>query len=67
MILEHGWRQVTGYRVDGWYGMIWVYMWFYGWGNMFVEAWATKGMMSAVLVPQYLRLTTYIFHPLVGL
>ncbi|KAF8075119.1 membrane bound O-acyl transferase family-domain-containing protein [Lyophyllum atratum] len=64
IILEHTWRKLSGHRVAGWYGRVWTLAWLIGWGHILVEAWATRGLIGSTFLPQYLRLTTYIFGPL---
>ncbi|GLB34466.1 putative membrane bound O-acyl transferase family protein [Lyophyllum shimeji] len=61
VVLEHIWRAITGYRVGGWFGRLWVYVWIVGWAHLLVEAWATKGLFGSKFLPRYLRPTTYIF------
>jgi len=64
IILEHIWRRTTGHRVCGQYGRLWAKVWVIGSGHLLVEGWATKGLIGSTFLPQYLRLTTYIFGPL---
>lgn len=64
VVLEDKWRELTGNRMGGWYGMSWRYMWFFGSVGVFMDAWATRGFFDSSFLPLSLRLTTHFFDPL---
>ncbi|KAF9067196.1 membrane bound O-acyl transferase family-domain-containing protein [Rhodocollybia butyracea] len=64
VILEGFWRKVTGHRVDGWIGWIWMCTWLLGWLNLLVNAWAAKGLIGSLFIPDAQRLPVKIFGPL---
>ena len=43
--LELGWKKVTGRRVEGWWGFVWVWVWFAWTGRWVVRGWADKGVV----------------------
>ncbi|KAI6037692.1 membrane bound O-acyl transferase family-domain-containing protein [Pisolithus marmoratus] len=44
--LERLWRRLTGRRVGGPLGCLWVWIWQCFWGNHLVDAWAQGGMIA---------------------
>jgi hypothetical protein len=64
VVLEEGWRKLTGKRVSGLVGRLWAAAWVIGWGNVLVDAWLRRGLVqgSASGVPEGLRLVKRIFE-----
>ncbi|KAI6045931.1 membrane bound O-acyl transferase family-domain-containing protein [Pisolithus marmoratus] len=46
VVLERLWRRLTGRRVGGPLGCLWVWTWQCFWGNHLVDAWAQGGMVA---------------------
>jgi len=46
IVFERGWGAVTGRRVGGWPGMIWVYFVILGLGQPCVDAWHRRGLLG---------------------
>ena len=60
ILLENSWKFITGSRVDGFFGRVWTFVWLLGWGTIFVEAWATKGLIGSLFFPDKFRPSRYI-------
>ncbi|KAF8150629.1 membrane bound O-acyl transferase family-domain-containing protein [Crassisporium funariophilum] len=60
IILEHSWKKATGYRIDGFLGRVWTFVWVVGLGNMLVEAWSTRGLVGSAFFPDGYRPTDFI-------
>ena len=60
ILLENSWKFFTGSRVDGFFGRVWTFVWLLGWGNIIVDAWATKGLICSFFLPDGLRPADYI-------
>ncbi len=50
-VLEYGFKQVTGRRVDGILGWVWTMVWSISWGTLLIDAWARRGMMASDFFP----------------
>jgi len=66
VILERVWRQVTGKRVGGWPGLIWVYFDIMVLGQPMVDAWHMRGLAGGLVIPPILSPTRKFFFPLVS-
>jgi len=66
VILEHSWKAATGERVGGFFGFVWTMAWVLGWGQMLVEAWALRGLIGSLFIPDPWRPSTLLFGPLVS-
>ncbi|KAF9007609.1 membrane bound O-acyl transferase family-domain-containing protein [Cyathus striatus] len=64
VLVEQGWKKLTGKKVGGMVGWIWTMLWVISWGNMLVDAWCSRGLAGSKFFPQSLRPTDYIFGPL---
>ena len=53
--LEHGFQQMTGRRVGGFWGWAWTMVWTVSWGTLMIDAWARRGMIATVFFPNKLR------------
>jgi len=62
VLLEYSWKQLTGSRVDGFFGRVWTLVWLVGWGNFLVDAWSMKGLVSSVFYPDGYRPSDYILQ-----
>jgi len=60
VLLEYSLKYFTGSRVDGFFGRVWTFVWFFGWANIFVDAWSTKGVIGGVFFPDGFRPSDYI-------
>ena len=64
IIMEHIFRLITGQRVSGFFGWLWMSLWVIGWAHILAEAWATHGVMGSVFFPRSFRPAFRIFGPL---
>ncbi|KAF8841251.1 hypothetical protein BDN67DRAFT_901941 [Paxillus ammoniavirescens] len=62
VMMEGVWKRVTGRRVGGLVGWLWVVTWFVIWGNLMVDAWARRGLLGCELIPQPYRPTTMLLN-----
>ncbi|KAG0142962.1 hypothetical protein CROQUDRAFT_661837 [Cronartium quercuum f. sp. fusiforme G11] len=46
VILEACFRRLTGLRVDGWPGRVWMFIWLVGWGRPMINSWSEKGVVD---------------------
>lgn len=49
--LELAWKRVTGRRVGGWAGRVWLYAWVLWTGRGATRAWMEAGMGGSALTP----------------
>ncbi|KAJ3965620.1 hypothetical protein EV361DRAFT_640856 [Lentinula raphanica] len=63
VILEGLWHKLTETRVGGWPGRIWTVAWLLGWSNILIDAWARKGLIGALFIPDAYRLPVQLFGP----
>ncbi|KAJ4479931.1 membrane bound O-acyl transferase family-domain-containing protein [Lentinula aciculospora] len=61
VILEGFWKKLTGSRVGGWIGSVWTAVWLLGWSNLLVDAWARKGLIGSLFIPDSRRLPVQLF------
>ncbi|KAI6046699.1 hypothetical protein EDC04DRAFT_3102774 [Pisolithus marmoratus] len=47
VIIEHAFAQMTGRRVGGWIGRVWMVVWLLIWGNMMVDGHARAGFFAS--------------------
>lgn len=64
VILEAFWKRRTGHRVGGLLGRGWTALCLLGLSNLLVDAWAQKGLIGAMFIPDERRLPVMIFGPL---
>ena len=62
VLLEDFWKEFTGSRVDGFFGRVWTLVWLVGWGNLLIDAWSTKGLLSSKFYPDGYRPSDYILQ-----
>jgi hypothetical protein len=62
VMMEGVWKRVTGRRVGGLVGWLWVFTWFVIWGNLMVDAWARRGLLGCELIPRSYRPTTMLLN-----
>lgn len=65
VILERLLRQITGKRVGGWPGRIWVYIVIGVLGQPMVDAWHRKGLAGGIIIPPPISPTRKILFPLI--
>ncbi|KII90963.1 hypothetical protein PLICRDRAFT_39539 [Plicaturopsis crispa FD-325 SS-3] len=66
LIAERAWRVVTGRRVGGLFGRLWVYFCIVVLGQPMVDAWHMRGLAGAMIIPPSLSPTRRILWPLFG-
>lgn len=49
VVLESSFRKLTGYRVQGWVGRVWMLSWLVGWGRLMIDAWMEQDAVSVDL------------------
>jgi len=62
ILFERSWKDLTGSRVDGFFGRVWTYVWLLGWGNIIIDAWSTRGLIGSAFFPEGYRPSDYIFQ-----
>ncbi|KAH9942736.1 hypothetical protein B0H21DRAFT_884522 [Amylocystis lapponica] len=65
LALERAWRRLAGRRVGGGAGWLWTVLWVVGLGEMAVDAWAVRGVMGALFVPEAVSPMRRVFLPAV--
>ena len=65
VVLEHGWRTVTGRKVGGLAGRVWTFSWLIVWLNVYLDE-GTRigffGTLGMAYVPDYIRPSTVIWE-----
>jgi hypothetical protein len=64
LVVEGLYKKVTGRKVRGFIGFIWTMVWLLGWGHMVVDAWARKGVVGSMFMPDQYRPGKYIITSL---
>lgn len=65
LVGERLWRRVTGRRVSGWIGRLWVYFVMFVAAQPMVDAWHRRGLGGGMVIPPTLSPTRLIFLPFV--
>lgn len=52
IILERVYQCATGRKVGQWMGWMWTGAWVVGWGHILVDAWARRGLIDSVFLPE---------------
>ncbi|ESK95769.1 hypothetical protein Moror_12498 [Moniliophthora roreri MCA 2997] len=65
LALERVWRMVTGRKVGGWYGRLWVYFVMFVLGQPMVDSWHRRGLGGGCVIPVIFSPSKYILPPLV--
>ncbi|KAL5492758.1 hypothetical protein ACEPAI_4205 [Sanghuangporus weigelae] len=65
VILERVWRIVTGRRVGGWPGTVWVYFVIGVLGQPLVDAWHKKGLAGGMVIPPLISPTRRVIFPII--
>lgn len=63
---EHAWKQVTGRRVSGIIGWLWVFCWFVLLGQVIVDVWARRGLLGAEFLAEAYRPSTLFLNWMSG-
>ena len=50
-VVEEAFTGVTGLRVRGWFGWLWMMAWMTLWGTFMLDGWARHGMMASEFIP----------------
>ncbi|KAM6494377.1 hypothetical protein JOM56_010738 [Amanita muscaria] len=64
LLLERLWRKVTGRRVGGWPGRLWVYAVVFIPGQALTDSWHRRGLGGGMIIPPFLSPTRLILVPL---
>lgn len=62
LILEGIWKRCTGLRVDGFWGLLWTWLWVVFWANFMVDAWARVGLVESSFFPDDYKPTVLLVH-----
>lgn len=54
VVLESTFSKLTGRRVGGWLGRIWMLLWLVAWGRLMIDSWLDKGVVDSSLMRAYL-------------
>jgi len=65
LILERLWNRVTGKRVGGWIGRLWVYFVMFVGAQAMVDSWHRHGLGGGVVIPPLLSPMRVIVLPLI--
>lgn len=60
IILEGMWKRCTSSRVDGFWGLLWTWLWIVFWGNFIADAWARVGLVGSKTFPDDYRPTVLL-------
>ncbi|KAH8109797.1 hypothetical protein DFH11DRAFT_1810858 [Phellopilus nigrolimitatus] len=66
VILERVWRRVTGRRVGGWPGRVWLYFDIMVLGQPMIDAWHMKGLGGGRMIPPVISPTRQLLFPLLS-
>ncbi|KAG1735813.1 membrane bound O-acyl transferase family-domain-containing protein [Suillus lakei] len=62
LIFEGMWKRCTGIRVNGFWGLLWTWLWVVFWANFMVDAWARVGLIGSKFFPDDYRPTVLLAH-----
>ncbi|KAK1232828.1 hypothetical protein PQX77_004054 [Marasmius sp. AFHP31] len=65
LVLERVWRTVTGRRVGGLYGRLWVYFVFFVLGQPMVDSWHRRGLGGGMIIPPFLSPAKLLLPPII--
>jgi hypothetical protein len=63
LVLERVWRRVTGRRVGGWGGRLWVYFMMFVLAQPLVDSWHQRGLGGGMVVPPFISPTRLVLLP----
>ncbi|KAK0504069.1 hypothetical protein EDD18DRAFT_1243432 [Armillaria luteobubalina] len=64
LVIERFWRRITGRRVGGWYGRLWVYFVMFVLAQPMINSWHRRGLAGGLILPPFMsptRLLVSIF------
>ncbi|KAF9781677.1 hypothetical protein BJ322DRAFT_1213017 [Thelephora terrestris] len=61
---ERAWFKLTGTKVHGWIGFIWVCFWTAVLGQQCIDAWYRRGLGSSAAIPTYMSPTRNLLWPI---
>jgi len=64
LMLERVWKRITGRRVGGWMGRLWVYLILFAGAQPMIDAWHRRGLGGGVIIPPALSPIRVIVLPL---
>ncbi|KAL1742264.1 hypothetical protein HDZ31DRAFT_66131 [Schizophyllum fasciatum] len=62
LFLERAWRAVTGKRVGGWPGRLWVYFVMFVLAQPMVNSWHRRGLGGGLVIPPFISPTKLVFR-----
>jgi len=65
LMLERLWKRITGRRVGGWVGMLWVYLILFAGAQPMIDAWHRRGLGGGVVIPPLFSPMRVVVLPLV--
>ncbi|KAI5121341.1 hypothetical protein M0805_000649 [Coniferiporia weirii] len=66
VLLERVWKRVTGKRVCGWPGRVWVYFVIMVLGQAMIDSWHKKGLGGGLIIPPVISPTRKQIFPLIS-
>ncbi|KIJ64536.1 hypothetical protein HYDPIDRAFT_132494 [Hydnomerulius pinastri MD-312] len=64
LLLEKVWHRLTGHRVGGVYGRLWLYFCMFVLAQPLVDSWHSRGLGGAPIIPPSISITKKFFIPL---
>lgn len=61
---ERIWHKVTGRKVQGWIGLVWVYFCIMILGQPCIDSWYYRGLGGTILIPSFLSPTRHFLWPI---
>jgi uncharacterized membrane protein len=61
VVLEYAWRKLTGKKVEGHIGRLWLLVWVIGWGQFAVDVCSQTGMLSSEIFGKNVRPSYKVF------
>jgi len=65
VLLERVYKRVTGRRVEGWFGRVWLWIFIFGFGQVCSDAWLSRGLGAADLIPDHASPLRGVFIPMI--
>lgn len=64
LIFERLWRKITGRRISGWMGRLWVYFILFIAAQPLVNAWHRRGLGGGLVIPPFMSPVRWILVPI---
>ncbi|KLO11802.1 hypothetical protein SCHPADRAFT_830503 [Schizopora paradoxa] len=65
ILLERAWKKLTGKRVGGWPGTLWVYFVIIVVGQPCVDSWHRRGLGGGFVIPPFISPTRLLIFPMI--